>query len=67
MAKESRGRTKRAIDALLRELTELRELDRRRPAPAPGTRDDATADAEVDRRTRRLMDRFRDLAGGSGN
>jgi hypothetical protein len=49
-----------ATDDLLRELTELRELDRRRNTYAPGSASHDRATAEVDDRTQRLMDRFRD-------
>ena len=47
---------------LLKELAELRELDRRRQAQAPGSPDHEAATVEVDRRNNRLMDWFRDLA-----
>jgi hypothetical protein len=49
------------VDELLKELDELRELDRRRHAHAPGSPDHDAASDELDTRTRRLMDRFRDL------
>jgi hypothetical protein len=49
------------IDELLRQLDELRELDRRRNVHAPGSAAHDAAELEVDLRTRRLMDRFRDL------
>jgi len=59
--KESNGREPIVIDELLRELGELRELDRRRNAHAPGSAAHDAATLEVDLRSRRLMDRFRDL------
>jgi hypothetical protein len=58
---EHRGRDASAIDELLKELAELRELDRRRQAHAPGSAAYDAATLEVDLRGRRLMDRFRDL------
>jgi hypothetical protein len=61
---ENRGRDTTAIDELLRELAELRELDRRRQAHAPGSPAHAEATVEVDLRGRRLMDRFRDFEQG---
>jgi hypothetical protein len=48
------------VDELLRELDELRELDRRRHAHAPGSPAHDAASSEVDSRSRRLMNRFRD-------
>ena len=65
MAQERKGRTKRWTDALLAELAELRELDRRRHAEGPASEAETGADDQIDRRTLRLMDRFRDLAGRS--
>ena len=59
--KEFEGRDSIVIEELLRELVELRELDRRRNAHAPGSVGHEAATLEVDLRTRRLMDRFRDL------
>jgi len=59
--KEQTGRDAIVIEELLRELDELRELDRRRNAHAPGSAAHDAATLEVDLRTRRLMDRFRDL------
>jgi hypothetical protein len=50
-----------SIDELLRELADLRDLDRRRQAHRPGSAAYDAATLEVDRRSRRLMDRFRDL------
>jgi len=50
-----------AISKLLEELAELRELDRRRQACVPGSTAHDAATLEVDLRSRRLMDRFRDL------
>lgn len=61
MDKEQTGRDAIVIEQLLRELDELRELDRRRNAHAPGSAAHDAATLEVDLRTRRLMDRFRDL------
>jgi hypothetical protein len=58
---EVKGRDAIVIEQLLRELDELRELDRRRNAHAPGSAAHDAATLEVDLRTRRLMDRFRDL------
>ena len=60
---EHEGRDSVAIEQLLRELDELRELDRRRSAHAPGSAAHDAATLEVDLRSRRLMDRFRDLKG----
>jgi hypothetical protein len=50
-----------AFEELLRELDELKELDRLRNAHAPGSAAHDAATLEVDLRSRRLMDRFRDL------
>ena len=58
------GRNTKAIDDLLKELTELRELDQRRQAHVPGSAAHDAATLEVDLRSRRLMDRFRDLKQG---
>jgi hypothetical protein len=58
---EHHGRDARAINELLEELAELRELDRRRQAHAPGSAAHDAATLEADLRGRRLMDRFRDL------
>jgi hypothetical protein len=58
---EHKGRETIVIEQLLRELDELRELDRRRNAHAPGSAAHDAATLEVDLRSRRLMDRFRDL------
>jgi len=58
---ENEGRETHAINELLEELAELRELDRRRQAHAPGSAAHDAATLEVDLRSRRLMDRFRDL------
>lgn len=58
---EHGGRDAAAINELLKDLAELRELDRRRQAHAPGSAAYAAATLEVDLRGRRLMDRFRDL------
>jgi hypothetical protein len=57
---ESIDRDAVPVDELLRELDELRELDRRRHAHAPGSPGQALVNAELDARSRRLMDRFRD-------
>ena len=59
--KERMGREAIAIEELLRDLDELRELDRRRNAHAPGSAAHDAASLEVDLHSRRLMDRFRDL------
>jgi hypothetical protein len=59
-SREQEGRETSAIDELLKELAELRELDRRRQAHAPGSPAHDVASLEVDLRGRRLMDRFRD-------
>ena len=59
--KEREGRDSIVIEELLRELEELRELDRRRNAHAPGSTAHDAAMLEVDLRSRRLMDRFRDF------
>jgi hypothetical protein len=58
---EHERRDTHAYDDLLGELAELRELDRRRQAQAPGSPAHDAATLEVDLRSRRLMDRFRDL------
>ena len=55
------GRDTNAINDLLEELAELRELDRLRQAHVPGSAAYDAATLEVDLRSRRLMDRFRDL------
>jgi hypothetical protein len=55
------GRDERAIRELLEELAELRELDRLRQSHVPGSAAYDAATLEVDLRSRRLMDRFRDL------
>jgi len=47
-------------EELLKELAELRELDRQRHAHAPGSPARDAASTELDARGRRLMDRFRD-------
>jgi hypothetical protein len=60
-SKEHRDRDTEAIDELLKELAELRELDRRRQAHAPGSPGHDAATLEADLRGRRLMDRFRDF------
>lgn len=59
--KENAGRDAHAIDELLEELAELKELDRVRHAHAPGSAAYDAATLEVDLRSRRLMDRFRDM------
>ena len=59
--KEHKGRDAIVIDQLLHELDELRELDRRRNAHARGSAAHDAAMLEIDLRSRRLMDRFRDL------
>lgn len=61
MREQNRGRDAEAIDELLSELAELRELDRRRKAHRPGSAAYDAATLEVDLRSRRVMDRFRDL------
>ena len=58
---EHRGRDTSTVNELLRELAELRELDRRRQAHPPGSAAYDASTVEVDRRGQRLMDRFRDL------
>jgi len=57
-----------ATDDLLRELSELRELDQRRNMYAPGSTLHERATAEIDARTQRVMDHFRDRGrrGGDG-
>jgi hypothetical protein len=62
--KEHKGRDAIVIEQLLHELDELRELDRRRNAHAPGSAAHDAATLELDLRSRRLMDRFRDLREG---
>ena len=59
--REHRGSDASAISELLKELAELRELDRRRQVHAPGSVAYDAATLEVDLRGRRLMDRFRDF------
>jgi hypothetical protein len=58
---ENERRRARAIDELLRELAELRELDHKRNAQAPGSAAHDAATLAVDLKSRRLFDRFRDL------
>ena len=55
------NRESNVISDLLEELAELRELDRRRQAHVPGSAAYDAATLEVDLRSGRLMDRFRDL------
>lgn len=55
------GRDGPSIDELLEELTELRELDQRRHSHAPGSPDHEAMTRELELRSRRLMDRFRDI------
>jgi hypothetical protein len=64
LTRQDDGRNTNAIDDLLKELAELRELDRRRQAHVPGSAAHDAATLEVDLRSRRLMDRFRDLKQG---
>jgi hypothetical protein len=59
--RKSGSRDTNAISDLLEELAELRELDRLRQAHVPGSAAYDVATLEVDLRSRRLMDRFRDL------
>ena len=54
------------VDELLRELDELHELDRRRNEHVPGSPDHEEATTQLDDRSRRLMDRFRDMVGRAG-
>ena len=61
MRQESQGHKASLVDRLLKQLAELRELDRRRLAHAPGSAAHDAATLEVDLRSRRLMDAFRDL------
>ncbi|NJD28656.1 MAG: hypothetical protein FIA92_10220 [Chloroflexi bacterium] len=49
------------ISALLEELAALRDLDDRRHALPPDSQEHAIAAAQVERRSRSLMDRFRQL------
>jgi hypothetical protein len=58
---QHRGRDTRAINELLKELAELRELDLRRQDHVPGSAAHDAATLDVDLRSRRLMDRFRDF------
>ena len=58
---QHKGRESITVEDLLRELAELRELDRRRNAHAPGSAAHEAATLEVDLRTKSVMDRFRDL------
>jgi hypothetical protein len=61
VAEESgEGRDRTSIDELLEELTELRELDQQRHAHAPGSPDHESLTRELELRTHRVMDRFRD-------
>ena len=55
------SRDTNVISDLLEELAELRELDRLRQAHVPGSAAYDAATLEVDLRSQRLMDRFRDL------
>ena len=64
--RNSGGGDTNAISELLEELAELRELDRLRQAHVPGSAAYDAATLEVDLRSRRLMDRFRDLKQGRG-
>jgi hypothetical protein len=64
LTEQNDGRDRNAIDDLLKELAELRELDQRRQAHVPGSAAHDAATLEVDLRSRRLMDRFRDLKHG---
>ena len=50
-----------SIYELLNDLTELRELDKRRNAHAPGSPAHDRATRELENRTSNLMDRFRDI------
>jgi hypothetical protein len=59
--RENEAREQRAVDKLLRELNELRELDRQRHAHVPGSAAFDAATLEVDIKSRRLFDRFRSL------
>ena len=59
--RKRKGHYGTVIEVLLRELDELRKLDLRRNAHAPGSAAHDATTLEVDRRTRQLMDRFRDL------
>jgi hypothetical protein len=58
--KEDIERDSQAAEGLLKELAELRDLDERRHAHAPGSPGHERATAEVERRSRRLMERLRD-------
>ena len=60
----AKGRDGPSIDELLEELTELRELDQRCHTHAPGSPDHIELTNQLDLRTRRLIDRFRDLRSG---
>lgn len=61
MAKpEDIERNSLAAEGLLRELAELRDLDEQRHAHAPGSEAYQAAAAEVEARSRRLMNRLRD-------
>src|SRR5688500_12626405 len=64
LTRQNDGRDKRAIDDLIKELAELRELDQRRQTHVPGSAAHDAATLEVDLRSRRLMDQFRDLKRG---
>ena len=62
---EQIGRDELAIDSLLEELAELKELDRRRETYAPGSPSWAAATSEIDERSRLLLEHFRTLTGES--
>jgi len=60
---EEIGREELAIDSLLEELAELRELDRRRQEYPPGSPRWAEATSEIDERSRLLLEHFRTFTG----
>jgi len=55
------GRDAMSIDELLEELAKLRELDQQRNIHAPGSQPHDETTRELEDRTRRVMDRFRDF------
>ena len=61
-ARADRGRDSNRIDDLLKALAELRELDQKRQAHAPGSSDYDTVSTMIDQRTQQVMDQFRGLA-----
>jgi hypothetical protein len=67
VANERKGRIRRAIDALIPELAELRDLGSKRHPRGPRPDADPAADDDIDRRARELMDHFRDPRVAQGS